>query len=304
MTAGGSSPSASLKSQQLRLGPRLLPGGRPSISPELPSLARLVGLMVSGASTTFFYLFRRPDRRLLMAEAVGKFGLRNCLYWPSCFALFPRRRGRDRPRRTPWQYYAANALPALRFRAGTNLALITGNTLEPLVRVEARGMAISLALNSATSAALPACRCSSSRSTRFGFPGAMTAAAAIAIVLLVVPIVVLIFVGQPPHHLIAAVQRRPRAAPSPAWKSRRGVYFAISASCRCRSHCSPRWCCSRKSASSRAPRLVPGSRDPGAGTPRSRWRSLTAMAMAGRVLFSTVIDRLNQRLASGALYRF
>ena len=32
--------------------------------------------------------------------------------------------------------------------------------------------------------------------------------------------------------------------------------------------------------------------------PRSRSRMLTAMAMVGRVLFSTVIDRLNQRLAS------
>ena len=240
--------------------------------------------LVSGA-TTFFYLFGALIV-VFVAEAVRKFGPRNCLL-AGLFALAAAAVAIGQAR-TPWQLYAANALLAFGW-AGTSLAVIT-NTLS-LWFDQKRGMAISLALNGASFGGIAGVPLLVIAIGRFGFSGAMTAAA-IAIVLLVVPIV-LIFVGQPPHHLIAAVGAAARDAPSPTQIRRRALrdigFLSVSIA----------FALVLFAQVGFVVHLV-SFLDPVIGREHAAVAValLTAMAMAGRVLFSTVIDRLNQRLAS------
>jgi MFS family permease len=240
--------------------------------------------LVSGA-TTFFYLFGALIV-VFVAEAVRRSGPRNCLL-AGLLALAAATVAIGQVR-TPWQLYAANALLAFGW-AGTSLAIIT-NTLS-LWFDQKRGMAISLALNGASFGGIAGVPLLVIAIGRFGFPGA-TIAAAIAIVLLVVP-VVLIFVGQPPHHLSAAATALARDAPSPTQIRARALrdigFLSVSIA----------FALVLFAQVGFIVHLV-SFLDPVIGREHAAVAValLTAMAMAGRVLFSTVIDRLNQRLAS------
>ena len=172
--------------------------------------------------------------------------------------------------------------------AGTSLAMIT-NTLG-LWFDSKRGMAISLALNGASFGGIAGVPLMVAAIGYFGFSGAMIASAVVMVVLMVP--VILIFVGRPPVHVGAgAVRQRTRRRRR---RFARG-HFATSVSCRCRS----------------AFALVLFAQvgfivhlisflDSVTGRERAAIAValLTAMAVVGRVLFSFVIDRMNQRLAS------
>jgi predicted MFS family arabinose efflux permease len=253
----------------------------------IAELHRLRGWPASliSSGTTLFYLFGA----LLVAfvsEAIRGFGPRNCLLaGVATMAVAAVLIGQAT---APWQLYAANAVLALGW-AGTSLGMIT-NTLG-LWFDKKRGMAISLALNGASFGGIVGVPLLVAAIGKFGFSGAMIAAA-IASVVLLVPII-LIFVGRPPVNSQAAIAAASADAPS-ATKIRgqafRDVAFLTV---------------------SIAFALVLFAQvgfivhliaylDPVIGRERAALAValLTAMAMAGRVLFSTVIDRLNQRLAS------
>jgi MFS family permease len=240
--------------------------------------------LVSGA-TTFFYLFGALIV-VFVAEAVRKFGPRNCLL-AGLFALAAAAVAIGQAR-APWQLYAANALLSFAW-AGTSLAIIT-NTLS-LWFDQKRGMAISLALNGASFGGIAGVPLLVIAVGRFGFPGAMIATA-IAIMLLVVP-VVLIFVGQPPHHLSAAAVTTAANSPSPTQIRARALrdigFLSVSIA----------FALVLFAQVGFIVHLI-SFLDPVIGREHAAVAValLTAMAMAGRVLFSTVIDRLNQRLAS------
>src|SRR5712671_4051101 len=143
--------------------------------------------LISGA-TTFFYLFGAAIV-VFVAEAVRKFGPRNCLLAGVCaMAASVVLIGRVEE---PWQLYAADALLAFGW-AGTTLGIIT-NTLG-LWFDKKRGMAISLALNGASFGGIAGVPLLVVAIGRFGFSNAMIVAA-VTMVVLLVP-VILIFVGR------------------------------------------------------------------------------------------------------------
>jgi len=236
-------------------------------------------------ATTFFYLFGA----LLVAfisEAVRSFGPRNCLL--GGVVMMAAAAVLLGEVTAPWQLYAVNALLAFGW-AGTSLGIIT-NTLG-LWFDKKRGMAISLALNGASFGGIVGVPLLVAAIGRFGFSGAMTAAAATMLVL-IVP-VILIFVGRPPGHGSVAAELTAADASS-ASRTRAQAFRDIAFL-----------------TVSIAFALVLFAQvgfivhlisflDPVIGRERAAIAvaMLTAMAMAGRVLFSTVIDRLNQRLAS------
>jgi MFS family permease len=165
----------------------------------LAELHRLHGWptsLISGA-TTFFYLFGAAVV-VFVAEAVRKFGPRNCLVaGTSATAIAAISLGQVRE---PWQLYLANAMLAFGW-AGMSLAMIN-NTLG-LWFARKRGMAISLALNGASFGGIAGVPLLVIAIAHFGFSTAMIIAACVMLVL-VVP-TVLIFVGHPPLLLGAAV---------------------------------------------------------------------------------------------------
>jgi predicted MFS family arabinose efflux permease len=252
----------------------------------LAELHRLHGWpasLISGA-TTFFYLFGAAVV-VFVAEAVGKFGPRNCLVAGACAtAIAAISLGQVRE---PWQLYLANAMLAFGW-AGMSLAMIN-NTLS-LWFASKRGMAISLALNGASFGGIAGVPLLVIAIGHFGFPTAMMIAAGVMLAL-VVP-TVLIFVGRPPLLSAAAVAS---AADSPSAthirkRALRDIAFLSVTT---------------------AFALVLFAQvgfivhlisflDPviGRASATTAIALLTAMAVVGRVLFSTVIDRLNQRLAS------
>jgi predicted MFS family arabinose efflux permease len=253
----------------------------------LAELHRLHGWPASliSSGTTFFYLFGAV-LVAFVSEAIRAFGPRNCLLaGVIAMAAAAVMMGQVT---SPWQLYAANALLAFGW-AGTSLGVIT-NTLS-LWFDSKRGMAISLALNGASFGGIAGVPLLVAASAYFGFPGAMIAAA-IATVVLMVP-VILIFVGRPPVASSAVVAAAAADAPPPARirsQALRDVAF-LSVSI--------------------AFALVLFAQvgfivhliaflDPviGRSSAATAVAVLTAMAVVGRVLFSTVIDRLNQRLAS------
>jgi MFS family permease len=249
-------------------------------------LHRLRGWPASliSSGTTFFYLFGAA-LVAFVAEAIKAFGPRSCLI-AGTFAMAAAGVAIGQVTE-PWQLYLANAVLAFGW-AGTSLGIIT-NTLG-LWFDQKRGMAISLALNGASFGGIVGVPLLVAGIGYFGFPGAMIVAA-IVMVVLMVP-VILIFVGQPPvlAHTAAAAERD---APSPTQiraKAFRDVAFlSVSA----------------------AFALVLFAQvgfivhlitflDDVIGRERAAVAIalLTAMAVVGRVLFSFVIDRMNQRLAS------
>jgi predicted MFS family arabinose efflux permease len=253
----------------------------------LAELHRIHGWPTSliSTATTFFYLFGA----LLVAfvsEAIRAFGPRNCMLagvvaMASAVVLIGQIAA-------PWQLYAVNALLAFGW-AGTSLGMIT-NTLG-LWFDSKRGMAISLALNGASFGGIVGVPLIVAAIGHFGFPDAMIAAA-VVMVLLLVPVVV-ICVGRPPDRIGALVPSAAADAPS-ATRIRAHAFRDIAFL-----------------SVSIAFALVLFAQvgfivhlisflDPVIGREHAAIAValLTAMAVVGRVLFSTAIDRLNQRLAS------
>ena len=253
----------------------------------LAELHRLYGWPASliSSGTTFFYLFGAV-LVAFVSEAIRAFGPRNCLLAGVCaMAAAAVMMGQVT---SPWQLYLADALLAFGW-AGTTLGVIT-NTLG-LWFDSKRGMAISLALNGASFGGIVGVPLLVMAIGYFGFPGAMIAAAAAMLVSLVP--VILLLVGRPPRLAGPAAGSAATEAPSAARiraQALRDIGFLTV---------------------SIAFALVLFAQvgfivhlisflDPviGRSSAATAMALLTAMAVVGRVLFSTVIDRLNQRLAS------
>ena len=253
----------------------------------LAELHRLHGWPASliSSGTTFFYLFGAV-LVAFVSEAMRAFGPRNCLLAGTlAMAAAAVMMGQVA---SLWQLYLADALLAFGW-AGTSLGVIT-NTLG-LWFDRKRGMAISLALNGASFGGIVGVPLLVMAIGHFGFSGAMIAAAA-AMLLSIIP-VILIFVGRPPAVASLAAGSAAAEAPSAARiraQALRDIGFLTV---------------------SIAFALVLFAQvgfivhlisflDPviGRNSAATAVALLTAMAVVGRVLFSTVIDRLNQRLAS------
>ena len=254
---------------------------------ELHRLHGWPASLVSGG-TTFFYLFGA----LLVAfvsEAIRSFGPRNCLLaGVVALAAAAVLIGQVAE---PWQLYAANAMLAFGW-AGTSLGMIT-NTLG-LWFDNRRGMAISLALNGASFGGIIGVPLLAAAIGSLGFADAMIAAA-IVMVALMIPII-LIFVGRPPigSTAIAAVQAdAPSATQIRSAAFRDAAFLTVAVA----------FALVLFAQVGFIVHLI-SFLDPVIGRERAAIAValLTAMAMAGRVLFSTVIDRLNQRLASAVSF--
>jgi predicted MFS family arabinose efflux permease len=187
---------------------------------------------------------------------------------------------------TPWQLYAADAVLAFGW-AGTSLGVIT-NTLG-LWFDKKRGMAISLALNGASFGGILGVPLLVAAIGRLGFSGAMMSAALVMLGL-IIP-VILIFVGQPPGRvaLEAPDAEGPSASRIRAQALRDGAFLTVSIA----------FALVLFAQVGFIVHLI-SFLDPVIGREHAAIAValLTAMAVVGRVLFSTVIDRLDQRLAS------
>ena len=249
-------------------------------------LHRLHGWPASliSSGTTFFYLFGA----LLVAfvsEAIKAFGPRNCLL-AGIFAMAAAAISIGQVTE-PWQLYVANAVLAFGW-AGTSLSIIT-NTLG-LWFDNKRGMAISLALNGASFGGIAGVPLLVAAIGTFGFSGAMIASAVVMVVLMV-PII-LIFVGRPPigsSAAVAAAADAPSATQIRARAFRDIAFLSVSAA----------FALVLFAQVGFIVHLI-SFLDSVVGRERAALAValLTAMAVVGRVLFSFVIDRLNQRLAS------
>ena len=252
----------------------------------LAELHRLHGWpasLISGA-TTFFYLFG-AGLVVFVAEAVKKFGPRGCLI-AGTFAMAVAAIALGQVT-TPWQLYLANAVLAFGW-AGTSLAIIT-NTLS-LWFDRKRGMAISLALNGASFGGIAGVPLLVIAIARFGFSTAMTIAA-VVMVALVVP-AVLLLVGRPPLQspgVAVAAAGAPSATQIRAHALRHIGFLSVTIA----------FALVLFAQVGFIVHLI-SFLDPviGRSSAAVAIAFLTAMAVAGRVLFSFVIDRLNQRLAS------
>jgi predicted MFS family arabinose efflux permease len=249
-------------------------------------LQRLHGWPASliSSGTTFFYLFGAA-LVAFVSEAIRAFGPRNCLV-AGTFALAAAAVAIGEVRE-PWQLYLANAVLAFGW-AGTSLGIIT-NTLG-LWFDKKRGMAISLALNGASFGGIVGVPLLVAGIGSFGFSGAMTAAAVLLIVLMVP--VITIFVGRPPIHL-HAVTAAAADAPSATQIRTRALrdinFLSVSVA----------FALVLFAQVGFIVHLI-SFLDSVIGRERATvaMALLTAMAVVGRVAFSFVIDRLNQRLAS------
>ncbi|MGM4930507.1 MFS transporter [Tardiphaga sp. 619_E2_N8_5] len=256
----------------------------------LAELQRVHGWPAStiATATTFFYLVGA----LLVAfvsEAMRALGPRNCLLaGVGVMAFATILLGQIT---SPWQLYAVNVLLAFGW-AGTSLGAIT-NTLG-LWFDKKRGMAISLALNGASFGGIVGVPLMVTASNAFGFGGA-TIAAAIAMLVLLVPVII-IFVGHPPHRAASAAQGGVAVTASAPSSTRiraeamRDVAFLTLTIA---------FAFGLFAQVGFIVHLI-SFLDPVIGRERAAAAVslLTLMAVVGRVLFSTVIDRLNQRLAS------
>lgn len=249
-------------------------------------LHRLRGWPASliSSGTTFFYLFGAA-LVAFVAEAIKAFGPRKCLIAGTlAMAAAAVSIGQVRE---PWQLFLANAVLAFGW-AGTSLSIIN-NTLG-LWFDKKRGMAISLALNGASFGGIVGVPLLVAAIGHFGFSGAMIASA-VFMVALMVP-VILIFVGRPPvHAYMSAVAAAD--APSPTQIRARAFrdigFLSVSSA----------FALVLFAQVGFIVHLI-SFLDSGVGREKAALAVavLTAMAVVGRVLFSFVIDRLNQRLAS------
>ena len=151
-------------------------------------------------------------------------------------------------------------------------------------------MAISLALNGASFGGIIGVPLLVAAIGHFGFSGGMTTAAGVMVVVMVP--VILLFVGRPPVHASASVAEA-ADAPSPTQIRARAFrdigFLSVSAA----------FALVLFAQVGFIVHLI-SFLDSLIGRERAAVAValLTAMAVVGRVLFSTVIDRLNQRLAS------
>jgi predicted MFS family arabinose efflux permease len=251
-------------------------------------LQRLHGWPASLISlgTTFFYL-SGAALVAFVSEAIRAFGPRNCMIAGICtMAIAAVTIGQVRE---PWQLYLANTFLAFGW-AGTSLGMIT-NTLG-LWFDKKRGMAISLALNGASFGGIAGVPLLVLAIGHFGFPGAMIAAAVVMVVLMVP--VILFHVGRPPGHASASGGAVAAAdAPSPIQIRARAfrdiAFLSVSSA----------FALVLFAQVGFIVHLI-SFLDSVIGRERAAVAValLTAMAVVGRVLFSFVIDRMNQRLAS------
>jgi predicted MFS family arabinose efflux permease len=236
------------------------------------------------AATTFFYLFGAL-LVVFVAEAIRSFGPRNCLLaGTGAMAVAVILMGQVN---ALWQLYLADIALAFGW-AGTSLAMIS-NTLG-LWFDRKRGMAISLALNGASFGGIAGVPLLVIAIGAFGFSRAMMVAAGIMLVS-VIP-VVLLFVGQPPRHpgsRLAPTTDAPSSAHIRAQAFRDVGFLSVSVA----------FALVLFAQVGFIVHLI-AFLDPVVGRSSAAMAValLTAMAVVGRVLFSTVIDRLNQRLAS------
>jgi MFS family permease len=252
----------------------------------LAELHRLHGWPASliSSGTTLFYLFGAV-LVAFVSEAVRSFGPRKCLVAGIlAMAAAAVMMGQVA---SLWQLYLANALLAFGW-AGTSLGVIT-NTLG-LWFDSKRGMAISLALNGASFGGIVGVPLLVVAAAHFGFADAMILAAMVMIAVMVP--VILIFVGRPPDpRLVAAsaTAETPSATRIRAHALRDVAFLSVSIA----------FALVLFAQVGFIVHLI-AFLDPiiGRAHAATAVALLTAMAMAGRVLFSTVIDRLNQRLAS------
>ncbi len=249
-------------------------------------LHRLHGWPASliSSGTTFFYLFGAA-LVAFVAEAIKAFGPRNCLL-AGTFAMAAAAIAIGQVTE-PWQLYLANAVLAFGW-AGTSLSIIN-NTLG-LWFDKKRGMAISLALNGASFGGIVGVPLLVAAIGHFGFSGAMTASAVVMIALMVP--VILIFVGTPPVHAYASAVTETVALSPTQIRSQafRDIGFLSVSSA---------FALALFAQVGFIVHLI-SFLDTVTGRERAAIAVavLTAMAVVGRVLFSFVIDRLNQRLAS------
>jgi predicted MFS family arabinose efflux permease len=239
--------------------------------------------LISGA-TTFFYLFGALVV-VFVAEAVRKFGPRNCLIAGTlACAIAAIALGQVRE---PWQLYLANGMLALGW-AGMSLGMIT-NTLGLWFNSK-RGMAISLALNGASFGGIAGVPLLVIAISHLGFSTAMITAAAVMLVL-VIP-TLLMFVGRPPLHAGSSAAKSADMPSSTQVRARalRDIGFLSVTTA---------FALVLFAQVGFVVHLI-AFLDPviGRASATTAIALLTAMAVVGRLLFSTVIDRLNQRLAS------
>jgi predicted MFS family arabinose efflux permease len=234
--------------------------------------------------TTFFYL-SGAALVAFVSEAIKAFGPRNCMVAGILtMAVAAISLGQVTE---PWQLYIANAVLAFGW-AGTSLGMIT-NTLG-LWFDRKRGMAISLALNGASFGGIAGVPLMVAAIGYFGFSGAMIVSAVVMVVLMVP--VILIFVGRPPIHLSAGAAAA-ADAPSPTQIRSRAFrdigFLSVSTA----------FALVLFAQVGFIVHLI-SFLDTVIGRERAAIAValLTAMAVVGRVLFSFVIDRMNQRLAS------
>jgi predicted MFS family arabinose efflux permease len=234
--------------------------------------------------TTFFYL-SGAALVAFVSEAIKAFGPRNCML-AGIFTMAVAAISLGQVAE-PWQLYLANAMLAFGW-AGTSLGMIT-NTLG-LWFDRKRGMAISLALNGASFGGIAGVPLMVAAIGYFGFSGAMIALAVVMVVLMVP--VILIFVGKPPIHFGAGAVAA-ADAPSPTQIRARAFrdigFLSVSTA----------FALVLFAQVGFIVHLI-SFLDTVIGRERAAIAValLTAMAVVGRVLFSFVIDRMNQRLAS------
>jgi MFS family permease len=252
----------------------------------LAELQRVHGWPAStvASATTFFYLFGALLVAFL-AEAMRAFGPRACLL--TGVIAMACATGLLGQITAPWQLYAVYALLAFGW-AGTSLGAVT-NTLG-LWFDRKRGMAISLALNGASFGGIVGVPLMVAAIAGFGFAGA-TIAAAVAMIVVLVPLI-LIFVGKPPRDPAAIAGHAIDALTSSQIRARAfrdaGFLALVTA-----------FALALFAQVGFIVHLI-SYLDPVIGRERAAiaMSLLTLMAVVGRLLFSTVIDRLHQRRAS------
>jgi len=247
-------------------------------------LHRLHGWPASliSTGTTFFYLFGAL-LIVFVSEAIRIFGPRNCLL-AGVFAMAAAAVLIGRATE-PWQLYAADAVFAFGW-AGTSLGVIT-NTLG-LWFDKKRGMAISLALNGASFGGIIGAPLLVLAIGRFGFSGAMMSAAAVMLASMVP--VILIFVGRPPSRPVEMELAAPEAPSAPGIRAlalRDTAFLTVTIA----------FALVLFAQVGFVVHLI-AFLDPVIGREHAAVAVAVLMAVVGRVLFSTVIDQLNQRLAS------
>jgi MFS family permease len=253
----------------------------------LAELHRLHGWPASlvSSATTFFYLLGAV-LVAFVGDAIRLVGPRNCLLG-GIFALAVAAVMIGQVT-SPWQLYLANAVLAFGW-AGTSIGIIT--TTLGLWFDSKRGMAISLALNGASFGGIAGVPLLVAAIQYFGFGGAMVATA-VTMLVLMVPII-LFLVGRPPGFERAtagpSAAETPSAAHIRAQALRDVAFLTVSIA----------FALVLFAQVGFIVHLI-SFLDPviGRAPAATAVAVLTTMAVVGRVLFSTVIDRLNQRLAS------